>query len=292
MRSTTSRRLRSCPPQPSPGRGPGSGEELVELTHLVDEATRDEPGHVAVHIADAPGELLLGLAPLEPGRHPFGVVAGCSAPPSWRSFGLRVVGTAHHLDATVPAERSSTIFLVDRTGTERSLMRRGDTVTDLADRAQGTIPDLCRRVLGVPTDPAPRSTAALWTVAWFDAILAASGDTSRRAGVGASWARLAALHPAVGTSAEGGVTPEALATLARAHAAAWPWARLRAEPHAAPWPDEPLPQHLTTWMDDGFFARWLLGGFPSVAELVHDVSGLVDADLRPMLLRTAVDLLG
>src|SRR3546814_8885037 len=67
-----------------------------------------------------------------------------------------------------------------------------------------------------------------------------------------------------------------LVTAARAHAACWPWARLRLEPGGAPLPPgNELPSHVAAWMDDGFYARWALGAFPSAARLVHDLAGLV-----------------
>lgn len=282
MRSTTSRRLRSCPPHhPS----------LLEIAHLIDEVTRPEPGHVAVHVADDPDELVLGLAPIEADRHPFTVLAGCAAPATWRAFGLRVVGTAHHLDGEAPSARASTIFVVDRSGAERSLLRQGDALADLPGPASGTIPDLCRRVLGLATEPAPRSTAALWTLGWFDAVLAAWGDPQQRAGLGSSWARIAALHPAVDPDLERVPTPEQLVRLARAHAAAWPWRRLRTAPSGVRLPGSALPADVAAWMDDGFFARWTLGGLPPATELLRDVGGLVDPELRSILLRTAVELL-
>ncbi len=267
MRSITSshRRLHSRPPR----------NELIDATaQLVDERTLDEPGHVLVHVIEEPEDLVLGLKPLEVGLHPFGELAGFSAPPAWSMVGLRVRGTAHHLDGDRRAERTSTTYLLHRSGEERSLLRTDHTVTPLAGRAEGTLPDLCRRVLGLPTDPPPGTTALLWTVAWLDRILEAWGDPDRRSNLCASWSQLACLHPAVVGAA--GPDPSQLVALGRAHTEAWPWARLRAAPHALHLPDGHLPPDITGWMDDGFYARWALGAFPTPATLARDVCHLVD----------------
>lgn len=267
MRSTTSshRRLHSRPHR----------HELIDaVAQLVDEGTLDEPGHVLVHVIEEPDDIVLGLKPLEVGVHPFGELAAFTAPPEWSMVGLRVRGTAHHLDEGRRAERTSTTYLLHRSGEERSLLRTDQEVTPLAGRASGTLPDLCRRVLGLPTDPAPRSTALLWTVAWLDRILEAWGDPDRRRGLCASWSRLACLHPAVAGAPD--QDPSHLITLGRAHAEEWPWARLRAAPHALHLPDGHLPPHITGWMDDGFYARWALGAFPAPATLARDVCHLLD----------------
>jgi hypothetical protein len=67
---------------------------------------------------------------------------------------------------------------------------------------------------------------------------------------------------------------------ALAHAAAWPWSRLRAEPEALQLPDGHLPAPITSWMDDGFYARWALGAFPHLATLARDLFDLLDPELR------------
>jgi hypothetical protein len=303
MRSTPSRRLHSRPPRHVPGgaaspldrgdAGGGLGEaRLRGVLRLVDEATREEPGHVAVHVVDDPHDIVLGLKPLDPGRHPFEELAGFLAPRTWTTFGLCVRGSAHHLVSGEHQAGVTTTFLVDRSGTELSLLRAGPTATELPGPAEGTIPDLCRRVLGLPTEPAPPSTALLWTLAWLDAIVDAWGDRARRSGLESSWTQLALLHPAAGDAAGDGLAdPTVLVALGRAHTDAWPWARLRAEPHRLPLPGGNLPSDVASWMDDGFFARWALGAYPPPPELVHDLAALVDDDLRPPLLATLAALL-
>ncbi|MGH9274250.1 MAG: hypothetical protein ACRDZU_06360, partial [Acidimicrobiales bacterium] len=151
-----------------------------------------------------------------------------------------------------------------------------------------TIPDLCRRVLALPTPPAPSSTAVLWTVAWLDRVIEAWGDPPRRQ-LMSSWAGIAVLHPAALARPHDLADPHDPAQLvaaARVHAAEWTWARLRGEPDALLLPDAHLPEHITSWMDDGFYARWALGAFPHPATLARDLLGLLDPALGPRFVDT------
>lgn len=282
MRSATSshRRLHPCPP---------TRRRIEAVAQLVDEGTADEPDHVLVHVVDDGDDLLLGLKPLAVGTHPFAALAGFTAPSEWSMFGLRLRGTAHHLDGERPPEPTATTFLLGRDGEEHSILRAGHRVTPLAARATGTIPDLCRRVLSLPTPPAPDTTTVLWMVAWLDRVIEACGDPSRRHRLMSSWGEVAALHPAALARPHDRPEPDdpdQLVAAVRAHAAAWPWARLRSEPDALRLPDGHLSSEITAWMDDGFYARWAFGAFPDPASLARDLMGLLDPELRLAFLHT------
>jgi hypothetical protein len=290
MRSTTSshRRLHGRPDAPP---------ELSAIAALVDELAIEEPGHLLVHVLHEPGpDVALGTKALDGATHPFVALAGFSAPAEWSAFGLRVRGRARLLDQPQrPPQATRTTFLVDRRGREASLLRQGDTTTELPGPAEGTIPDLCRRVLGLPTDPPPApTTRALWITMWLDRILAAWSDPGRRREVTAGWCSLAALHPALdghGASPSSTAGPAELIALARAHTERWSWAQLRAEPGTVLLPDGALPLDITSWMDDGFYARWALGAFPRAEDLVADVLSLLPEPLRTQLRATLVELL-
>lgn len=295
MRSTTSRRLH---PRPvghlvRPARPRGQAEEhLRTVAHLIDEATRGEEHHVAAHALVEGGDVVLGLLPLEPGSHPFTALAGTTAPEEWEVFGVRVQGTARPLDGG-SEQQSTTTFVVDRSSAEWSVMRTDGDLTDLPGPAVGTIPDLCRRVLGLATDPPPPSTALVFALVWVDRAVDAWGDPVLRH-LADSWPGLAALHPAVdGIDDPASLAePAVLVDAARHQAATWPWSRLRAEPDALLLPEgSRLPPEVTAWMDDGFFARWAIGAFPPAPDLVHDLAGLVAPEVRPPLLEALTSIL-
>ena len=138
MRSTSShRRLHASPSRPRP---------IDALARVIDEGTIDEPGHLLVHVVDEGDDAVLGVRPLEPDVHPFTELAGCTAPREWTMVGLRVRGTAHHLEGADPPRRTSTTYLLGRDGAESSVLRADDSVQVLGGPAVGTLPDVCRRL--------------------------------------------------------------------------------------------------------------------------------------------------
>jgi hypothetical protein len=270
---------------------------LPSLATIVDQATADEPGHVLVRV-EGPyrPDVNLGLKPLEEGVHPFDELAGFEAPEDWTVFGLRTTGKAHHLDRPdAEPRRISSTFLVDRHGREASVLRFDDEVIDGPGRAEGTIPDTCRRTLGVATDPAPPSTELLWSTIWVDRILERWGQPDRRRDLLSSFAQLAILHPAVHEPSPPDVLtvadPMSLARVARPHAAATTWEQLRLADEPLALPDGPLAPYIARWMDDGFFARWVLGAYPHIATTAFEVKELLGRPLGPLLMEALVRLL-
>jgi hypothetical protein len=270
---------------------------LPALAGVVDEATRHDEGHVLVHL-DGPAhrDLAVGLLPIGAATHPFEVVAGSRAPAAWTVFGMRVTGRAHRLDHPHrhPA-RSATTFLVDRQGREASVLRSHEGTQDLPGPALGTIPDLCRRVLGLSTAPPPPSTRLLWTLVWLDRILDAWAQPLRRRDLTTSWGQVAVRHPAIHAPTASDVLafadPASLVTVARSHAAAASWRDVRRSPLPVALPDGPLPRHIAEWMDDGFFARWTIGAYPPANETGIELRHLLGDPLGRQLLETTVALL-
>jgi len=290
MRSTTqsTRRLHH--------RGPHH-RFLPAVAGIVDKATAEDPGHVLVYV-EGPShpEVSLGFKSLDPGIHPFGVLAGFTAPEEWSAFGIRVRGRARHLDqpnaAPIPTAMT---FLVDREGAEASLLRLDGEVSEPPGPAVGTIPDLCRRVLGLPTAPAPASTNLLWTCVWLDRLLDTWGQPHRRRALTSGWGQMAVLHPAIHAPSPADVVafanPASLVTVARSHAAATSWDQLRRSPLPMALPEGPLERDVALWMDDGFFARWVVGAFPSAPTMVTDLRELLGDPLGGMLVDVALALL-
>lgn len=269
---------------------------LPALAGIVDNATLDAPGHVVVRV-EGPlrPDVNLGFLPLDEDTHPFAELAGQHAPDDWTVFGLRVSGTARRLDDPAAApQRMSSVFLLDRGGREASLLRQGDEVMEPPAPAIGTIPDLCRRVLQLPTDPAPPTTALLWTAMWVDRIVDRWGQPQRRQDL-TSFSQLAILHPCVHRPSPPDVLavadPPSLARAARRHAAATTWEQLRRSSEPLPLPDGPLDPWIAEWMDDGFFARWTIGAFPPLAPTVLSLRDHLGGTLGRQLMEAMVLLL-
>jgi hypothetical protein len=277
-------------------RGPTHGF-LPAVAGIVDQATVDDPGHVLVHV-DGPvhPDVTLGFKSLDVAVHPFEVLAGFTAPGSWSAFGIRARGRARHLDHPEAEPQATAVtFLLDRAGEEASVLRVGHDVTELPGPAVGTIPDLARRSLGLPTAPAPESTSLLWTAIWLDRVLERWCQPHRRRDLTASWGQIAVLHPAVHSPSPPDVVafadPASLISVARSHAASASWTDLRRSPVPLALPDGPLPREIAAWMDDGFFARWTIGAFPSVATMTADLRQLLGETLGPQLVDTTAAML-
>ena len=56
-------------------------------------------------------------------------------------------------------------------------------------------------------------------------------------------------------------------------------------------PGARLERDVARWMDDGFFARWTIGAFPSIATMATDLRELLGAPLGRQLLETTAALL-
>jgi len=80
--------------------------------------------------------------------------------------------------------------------------------------------------------------------------------------------------------------PAALAADAVALADMWPWNRLRVERHQLDVGPSPVASHIAAWMDDGMFARWLLGAFPPLPDLLATCDDLLPRPIVDRLLAT------
>jgi hypothetical protein len=234
-----------------------------------------------------PDELELGLLALDEGAHPLEALVGFDAPSDWAAIGVVTTGRATDLDS---GRRFPTVSvqLTGRDGSWAATWRSLDGSHADAGACSGAagagplpfgrIDDALRRALGLPTAPPPASTTLLWITQWLDAIVeaAAANDPVPRS----RWpvAALVALHPVV---AAFDLDPAAL-SLADFVAqgdklAAWrDWAQLRQACAAGVWEHPELDPETAAWLDDGAFARWVLGACPELDELRNAVGVLLD----------------
>jgi hypothetical protein len=272
---------------------------LAHLVTLVDAtATPPDAGDGALlRVSGHPPQVgLLGLG----GDHPLEMLLGFTAPAQWQAVGIHCRARAYDVgppdDTTGPHATTAAgndsqpvvvTVLVDRSGHARGLLRRGPLATRLAGVPEGAVGDACCRALGLPTPAPPPSTVELWLRIWLDRVVevaAFAGETDRLP----SWEAVAALHPAAPVR-PGGVTPrpdldvgdvgladpEALAETTHMLARAWPWDRLRRDPDVVDTARPPLPRTVTSWMDDGMFARWVLADVPGLGALSRSATALL-----------------
>jgi hypothetical protein len=115
-------------------------------------------------------------------------------------------------------------------------------------------------------------------MSWLDRVVEAASAGDAR---DLSWRAVARRHPACPAP----LSPAALAAAARGLADAWPWAQLRAAPEVLDLPDQVPAHSIGAWMDDGMWARWVLGSFPALDDLVGASRALL-----PVTVADAVEL--
>jgi hypothetical protein len=204
------------------------------------------------------------------GPDPIGQLLGLDAVPEWWAVGVAASSTARSMDGSGHRWPVTFVHLVDRDGTSIDLLDdgRGTRHVDGPDQKvlTGRVPDLCRRVLGLPTAPAPCGLVPMLIDLWLRELLAAAHP-------GLAWADAAALHPASRSTGLPAFTPSP-AELVRASEeltsdADWgTWRRVcigrGADPSCG------LDATSLRWLDDGSFARWVLGeSIPWADALAH-----------------------
>jgi hypothetical protein len=233
--------------------------------------------------------LELGFRPLA-GEHPVDALLGETFPPDVDALGVAVTGTARSLDPgpltdeDVPSGRVRILQVHARDGRAASRLRevggKGRRIDGRA--ADGDVADCLRRALGLPTPPPAVPPRVWWAVEWLDAVLeAVCADPARRW----AWAHVARLHPRAGVLPPD--RPAALVELVARDAASLDWAALRADAAAGGSSSCPIGPELAAWMDDGMFARWLIGSRPDPVEVVADLVEL----LAPPVVRGVVEAL-
>lgn len=252
------------------------------------------------------GELELGVRELEFGDHPLDALIGFTAPSDWAAVGVLATGRAYagvdaDLDLTLDPDRRLdqpvpviTAHIVARDGSWGSAWQPIDGASEPAGSEHGTaavallgragrVDDAIRRVLGVTTAPPPATTHRLWALQWLDAIVASVAPSDHR--LPPDSADVLALHPAVDAFdlPHRDLTIDAVldATDRLVELRTWSWLRTRcvdgpSDDHH-PWNEvDPV---LAAWFDDGSFARWLLGCWPELPELVEAALALVGAGI-------------
>ena len=279
-------------------------DRLDRLVTLLDAAAADGGWHqphrlVSVEPDGDPVEpgLAFGFRVLDAGEHPLDVLVGFRAPATWAGLGVVCFGWASPVAPTdLDADRHTTTgprpsqhpdrrrvrvtTLVGRDGEERATATLDDgSVVD--EPGTGTVTDALRRCLGLPTEPPPVGTAELFAAVWL-AELAAGGRPR-------SWPEAALRHPALQLLAGRfpRPQPEELIGCGRSLHRTMTWERLRQRAADGRMDlDVGIDAPTAAWMDDGMFARWVLGSVPPLPRLLADAAAVLSPDVVRRVRRT------
>lgn len=167
--------------------------------------------------------------------------------------------------------------VLTRDGRSVTIVRAPDMVRAFGptDAVQtGRVPDSCRRILGLPTEP-PAATMLEFVVAsWLEVVL-------RRALVEPTiaWAEVVSLHPAAASLTSDPSAAEVVRATADL-AASLDWERFRtviATIGGFPFDDDA--EATAAWMDTGMFSRWALDELGDPGSLLD----LLESTLAPSL---------
>jgi hypothetical protein len=250
---------------------------LDQIARQIVETHAGTPHATLVRVRPGPTRAEVGLCALPEGVHPTDALVGHVVPPDWVASGVIAPARARALDRPGDTGTATTVvMLVGRDGHVTSHAVGVDGVEAGGEPPVGRIPELLRRTLGLPTEPPERPAAEWWRAYWLDALVSAAADEPGRV-PDPDRPLTSTLPPALVQALVD--EPELC------HEVGWP--RLRALAAAPEAPDEAGPAAVraaivafvdpatAAWLDDGSFARWLIGALPSVDELLELAEALV-----------------
>ena len=198
------------------------------------------------------------------------LLLGFSAPEHWHGLAVVMCGSALGL-----ADHLHIAYLLDRAGHDAITIANasGAIIATSSNVASGYVADVLRRVLGVACRPESR-TVPDWAMAqWLTRVLDLAADpaTSHQT---ATWHGAATLHPAFDPTL--GWAPRDLAEATLHACRHLGWSSLRRQTAEGTVFIESVSPDLARWMDDAFFARWLLEAHRDPDELLDDLSLFLD----------------
>jgi hypothetical protein len=207
---------------------------------------------------------------------------GWVAPPDCQAVGLIATGRLRSLPGLpapkelpldLPDEHLGFACLVTRAGDVAWKMRLPDAASGLGlanePPTEGRMIDCLRRCFVLPTPPPPVSPARLQAIAWLVAVFDRTMSSYGRL----TWSEVSRLHPVaqVLNTDLGGPDGDLLPGLLRLAGSAWNWEDFRQHAATHSGLDHIVEPSLADWMDEGMFARWILGELPSAEELLAAV---------------------
>jgi len=282
-------------------RSDAPGRLLSQLADLLSSAVPHDGTDLVVGARFQPDGVDLHLHRGD-GHHPVvDVLCGFDAPADWDAVGVVARGRAHRLDPDghdpnghgpgLPRAGRVTgrlqgsdpepvlvVHLQARSGASRSLVGPpGGPLEAMTGRASGRVADVCRRSLGLPTEPADVPVLRWWAAQWLDALVGEAGLELFR-----HEPQLVAAFPG---GAPFGPSRDlvALEHHGRLLEASCPWPALRQAAAAGAIEVGGIDPAAAAWMDDGMFARWAVAEAPACDASLIELHTRLEPDLARRL---------
>lgn len=213
------------------------------------------------------------------GASPIEAMCGTTAPPHVRMAGLAAPAVATRRDED-RARDGRVVHLVDRDGVSATALcdEHGEVLTFGPDRSpqSGRVPDACRRVLGLPTEPPETTMTPFVFTAW---LVVVSGHDRELL----DWPAVVALHP-VGSTLAVDPTAVDVATATRELGEAMDWDRYRRlTASIGGFPFGADGAAVAAWSDAGLFSRWAMDELPDARDALHGLARSLGADVLDRL---------
>ncbi len=206
---------------------------------------------------------------------------GINAPAQWA--GLAVAFPATRTDYSVRPPRSDAIlvgYATDRAGRSTTLMMEpsGQLLPASTADPVGHVPDVCRRALGLSTEPEPTSPAVIAITTWILDVIERSIDTSPN---DVEWSELAALHPLADLVPD--CDPSGLAAATRSDIELSSWESTRSTALALGRGLGYFSHEDLLWLDGPSLGRFILRGTMSPAEALWLANSELGPDVAALL---------
>ena len=259
---------------------PTTTEQLEDLVVDVDAAAErrgwnEGPFLVRIEPARSGGTdesgFDLGFKPVE--GHPLDTLLGFTAPPAWLALGVCAEGWAASAASAANGRRPSeskgrmrvrSTTIVSRSGRLASGVRLAGGELEQMGGGTGAILDALRRAMGVDTPP-PDEPYVGWVARVLLQLIIGDAPRGHRR---VPWNQL---------------RPSLERSQLLAGEGSWEMLRGVATRHAGVVAE--LAPEVAAWMDEGMFARWVIGGLPSYGHLLEGAHDACTAEAFTQLRR-------
>ncbi len=261
------------------------GARLAQVAEHVSQAAAATNLDAAIGIVLKPEGFEVHLRPTEPGQHITDALRGFVAPAYWDVVGIVARGLAYTIEAgRSAAQPVVVVHLQARCGATYCLL--GPPEGPLRPRHRvvgGAVVEVCRRSLGLPTDPEPGTPLWWWAARWLDNLATQAGIERYRGET-----ELLAHFPG-GRPFGPAQDLDALVTHGQLLASSYPWSVLRRAAGAGVVQVSGISAQEADWMDDGMFARWAMAAVTpcgvNLAQLLPRLEPRLAAGLSTALAR-------
>jgi len=229
-------------------------EQLEALVAAVDAGVEQggwNHGHLLLRVTSADRDGAdLGTKPID--GHPLDTLLAFTAPAEWQAIGVSAEGWAASMDSGVRPSQSKgrmrvrTTTLVARDGAVAAGVRKAGGELEQMGAGAGTVLDALKRAMGLPTAP-PDVPFVAWVARMLLLLIIGDGPRAHRR---VPWWQLRTeLDRHKDLAVEGS------------------WGTLRGLAAKRENVVADLTPDVAAWMDEGMFARWVIGGMPSFDHL-------------------------